>query len=198
MVLKVAADRKIFTYRDTERCQLGGRAEARQQEQVRRVVGAARDDHLPLGMDLLERVSAQELDAGRPVTGEQDPGRERVGEHVNVPSLDRRVQVGDGGAAAPAVALRQLEAAGAVLCGSVVVVVRLEAGLERCRDRCVAQGMQRPAVADAERPTDAVVKALAALVVLGPLEVRQHVFVAPALECRGRPTRRSRDGCPRM
>ena len=47
--------------------------------------------------------------------------------------------------------------------------------------------MHRAAVADAQRPADAVVAARAALVVLGALEVRQDVVVAPAVEAHGRP-----------
>ena len=91
------------------------------------------------------------------------------------------------GRAPQSVSLRQLEAADPLLRSAVEVeVVRMpssDAGLDHRVDRRV----QRPAVRHGERPADAVELVRAPLVVLGALEVRQHLVVAPALGTVCRP-----------
>ena len=90
------------------------------------------------------------------------------------------MQERDGGRAAHPVALRHLVAADAVLRGAVEVVVALEPGLDRRLDPSVRHRVVRAALADGQRPAGAVVLALAALVVLAPLEVGEDLVVGPA------------------
>ena len=92
-----------------------GRPDAGEQQELRRVVRARREDDLALGADLLERAVAHRLDADRACAVEQDPVDAGVGEHLDVAARDGRAQVGDRGRAAPAVALGDLEAPGALL-----------------------------------------------------------------------------------
>ena len=127
-----------------------GRADAREHQQHRRLVGARREDHLALGADLLDLAVAGDLDADGAGALEQDPQRHRVGDHVQVRALHRRVQEGAGGRAAQPVALRELEAADALLAGAVEVGVVLVAG-ERRRPRS-----SRRSAGSCERLSDTV------------------------------------------
>ena len=88
---------------------------------------------------------------------------------------------------APSVALRALEAPHAVLARAVEVRGVVEARELARLEHGVDQRGHRAAVRHAEGPTDAVVLVLAALVVLGALEVGQHLVVAPARGPAGRP-----------
>jgi hypothetical protein len=83
--------------------------------------------------------------------------------------------------AAPAVAVGELEIAGAFLARTVEVLVARDAGRLARVDECIAQGVLRqPHVGGAERAAGAVIGVLAALLVLRALEVGQHVLVRPA------------------
>src|SRR5262249_2165257 len=121
-----------------------------------------------------------DLDADGPRALEHDAVHARVGAHLDVAALDRRAQVGDRRRAAAAVALGDLEAPGALLGGPVVVVVARDADLLAGVDERLDDRVHRAALADAQRAADPVVPVRAALVVLGALEVRQDVLVAPA------------------
>ena len=81
----------------------------------------------------------------------------------------------------------ELEAADAL--GAIDVQVRdqLVPGLHGRLEHRVDERMHRAAVGDRERAADAVERVRAALVVLGALEVRQHVVVRPALAPELRP-----------
>ena len=151
------------------------------------MIGAGTDEHFAVGANLLERVAAQDLDTDRAFPVEQHACGERIREHVDVAACHGRVQIGHGRAATPAGALRELKAAHAVLRGAVVILVRLDAGFDRRLDAGIDERVHRAAVADRERPSDTVVIARATLVVLGSLEVREHVLVAPTLETQRRP-----------
>ena len=129
MVLQVASDRQVELGLDSERPQLIGGSDAREQQQLRRLVCAGAHQHLSLGADGLELVAAEHLDAGGAGAVEDDAERQRVGEDVDVAAGQRRSEVGHRRAAAAAVSLRDLEPADALLGGSVVIGVAIEAGL---------------------------------------------------------------------
>src|SRR5262245_31097703 len=74
----------------------------------------------------------------------------------------------------------QLEITGAFLSGAVEIVVAREARLLRGRDESLAQRMRFAHIGDRERPADPVQRILAARLVLGTAEVRQHILEAPA------------------
>ena len=104
-----------------------------------------------------------------------------MGDELEVRSLEHRVQVGDRGRAAQPVAAGHLVAADALLSGCVEVGVVGQPGGSGGVEPRLAQQAARAAILDRERTTDAVVLALAALVVLGALEVREQIVVAPPL-----------------
>src|SRR4051794_16792575 len=138
------------------RQRLGG-PHARQHEQLRRVIGAGGQDDLALGADLLEPAVAHVLDADGALALEEDPVDARVGEDVDVAARRGGGQIGDRGAAAPAVALGDLVAACPLLPGPVEVVVVWDAGLAGGLHPGLDHGVHRAAVADRQRAADAVV-----------------------------------------
>ena len=187
VVLQVLADRQVLPHLDPEGRDVRGRPDAREQEEHRRLVRARRQDHLAPGADLLDPVAARDLHADRARAVEQEAQRHRVGDHVEIRAVLRRVQEGGRRRMAEPVALRALEAADAVLACAVEVGVVVEAReLARLEHR-VDHGRHRAAVGHAQRPADAVERILAAVVVLGALEVGQDLVVAPALGAAGRP-----------
>ena len=187
VVLEVAADRQLLAHLDPERLQLLAEPDAGEHQQHRRLVRARREDHLALGADRLALPPADELDADGAVPLEDDPLDVDGVAHLQVRPVDHRVEIRVGGAAAEAAALRELEAADAVLLCTVQVVVRRVAGLHGRLEHQVDERVHRTAVGDGLRAADAVVLALAALVVLAALEVRQHLVVAPARRAARRP-----------
>ncbi len=91
-----------------------------------------------------------------------------------------RLHVGARGAPAFAVFLRHLVGAHALLLGAVEIRVVREPRLARRLDEYSLERVVRAQRRDMERPAAAVVFAAQGLVVLGALEVRQHVGVGPA------------------
>ena len=92
VVLEVLADRQVVEgTRSCTAANIGRRADAGELQELRRVVGAGAEDHLALGADRLERAVADRLDADRARALEEDPVHARVGEHLDVAALDRRV-----------------------------------------------------------------------------------------------------------
>ena len=195
MVLQVASDRQLLAHGDPERRELLLEADPGEHQQHRRLIRARRDDHLALGADRLAHAVPHDVDADGAVALEDDPLDERAVLHLEVRPVGRRVEVGVGGAAAQAAALRELEAADAVLHRAVQIRVRRVARLDGGLEHQVDERMHGAAVGDGLRAADAVEGVLAALVVLAALEVRQHLVVAPARRSPPRPSRRSRAGC---
>ena len=92
MVLQILADRQIDDRLDAHLAQMRGRADAGQHQQLRRVEGAAGEDHLALGVDRdASPLSLTIFDAGRARALHHHAGRMRAG-------LDREI----GAACAPA------------------------------------------------------------------------------------------------
>src|SRR4030095_14047613 len=95
-------------------------------------------------------------------------------------SRDRWLQVGERGAAAHAVADRRLVAPEPLLARAVEVVIPWGGQrLARRLDQQLAHGVAGD-VGDVQGPPGAVVRAGAAGVVLGALEVGEHLVPAPA------------------
>ena len=184
MVLQVAADAGDVEQRpDAERAEVIGRADARQHQQLRRVHRAAAQDDLALGARDLVPAVDEVAHAHGVVLVEDDALDQRVGDDVDVVlvALDRGPQVGAGGAPALLVLLRDLVVADALLGGAVEVRDPLVAGLLGGLHEGFADLGRIGLVGDVQRAAGAVEVVAAALVVLGLLEVRQHVVVAPAL-----------------
>ena len=121
--------------------------------------------------------------ADRAAAFEHQARGQRLGRDAQVAPALRRLEVGLGRAAAPALVRGELVVAGACLLGAVEVVGALHAqraDLLRAFDEGLDQLVLRADVRDLERAVRAVEGVRAALVAFGPDEVGQHVVVAPA------------------
>ena len=181
MILQVGADaRHVGDHVDAVRAQQLGRSEPGKLQQLRRVERAAGQDDLAAGAGSLRRAALPVFDPDRAPPLEQDAARQRVGFDDEIGPAARLAQIADRRRPAPAVLRRELEIAGAFLRRPVEIVVARIARLLRGVDERLAQRMRLADIGDRERPADAVQLVLAALLVLGAAEVRQHVVEAPA------------------
>ena len=181
MILQVVADaRHVGDHADAMRAQQLGRSEPGKLHQLRRVERASGQDDLAAGAGNPRRAALPVFDPDRAPPLEQDAARQRVGFDDEIGSAPRLAQIADRGRPAPAVLRRELEIAGALLRRPVEIVVARIARLLRGLDERLAQRMRLADIGDGERPADAVQRVLAALLVLGAAEVRQHIVEAPA------------------
>ena len=109
MVLQILADAaQRDPGRDAVRAQVVGIADAGQHQDLRRVDHAAGEDHLALARARSRLAHVKIFDADRAVVLDHDPSDQRIHLDVQVFPLHRRLEIGAGGAAAPAVADRHL------------------------------------------------------------------------------------------
>jgi hypothetical protein len=95
VVLKPPADRQVVEALDLGRGQVGGRPDAREHQQLRRVVRAGAQDHLALGPDRLDLAAVDDLDTDRAGALEDDPPHPGLSADLDVAALDGWPQVGD-------------------------------------------------------------------------------------------------------
>ncbi len=126
---------------NTQRLQEPRWADAGQLEQHRRIVGAARQDHLATrryrAFDAAAPAAA-EAHAGRPLALEQDLGDVRVGQNPQVGTLASGMQEGGRGADPPAAINRALHIGHAFLERTVVVGIARNAEREGALDEGLA------------------------------------------------------------
>ena len=116
VVLEAEPDaRDLGHRRHLQQRELVGAPDARQPQDLRRQVGARRDDDLALGAELEQLAQPRADDADGAGAVEEDAVGVDVGLDREVRAVHDRVQVGDRGAPAPAVARRELVPADAVL-----------------------------------------------------------------------------------
>ncbi len=152
-----------------------------QHQQLRRVDGAAAEDHLPPRRHRPLGALVAERNAGRALALQQDARAQRVGDDLQVGAAHRRAQERGGGRTPPPVARGHLVVADALLLGAVEVVgPRQAAGASRL-DVGLAQRVALADVADRERP-GAPVQGLVARpdAPLGAAEIGQHVVPRPS------------------
>src|SRR6266540_5274443 len=136
MVLQIAADAgKLAHRRDVEAAQIFAAADSGKHQQLRRLESAGADDYFRSCGDRPQLLADLVLYAGRALAGEQDPPRTRAGDHLQIRSVQMRMDVGARRAAALAVLLRDLKGAKAFLALAVEIVGRrqlqLAAGVEK-------------------------------------------------------------------
>ena len=163
--------------------QRGGRPDAGEHQQLRRLDRACAEHDLLLGAHL----SPADVDPDTPTALEDEPADARSGQHGQVRRVQHRPQERDRLALANVVLDRQVAVADAVLGRAVVVVVERDPDLLRRLDRSRMERVRLVVGGHTQRPACAVVLGLAATEVLGAPEQRQHVLVAPALAPVGRP-----------
>src|SRR5262245_15720359 len=99
---------------------------------------------------------------------------------MQVAAAPRRTQIGESRAGAASALRRGLEEPRAFLRGAVEIGIGWDAGLGRGDDKSFRQRIEMAPVGDRQRAAAAVIFVSTALLVLGLLEVRQHVVIAPA------------------
>ena len=168
-----------------------GRSDAGELQQLRRVVGAGRQDDLAPRPHLARGAAASALEvahADRALALQHEVGGVGVREHAQVRPPHGRMQEGARGADPPAVQDGALGVGDAFLDLAVVVGIAGDAGLDRTFDEGVAQGMAPVDVGDGEVAVAAAEGRIA--VADAPLhapEIGEHVGVAPAAVAELRP-----------
>ncbi len=165
---------------DAVRGKLRLRPDARQQQKLRRVDRAAAQDHLAPRADAERQLVLDEIDPGRALALEADPLRQRTGDHPQIGPVHHRMQIAFRGRAAPAPRRGGLVVADAVLRRAVEVGVVRIAEIVAGTDERLADLVLVRHVGDRQRAAGAVPVVGAAHLVLGPLEVGQHVARRPA------------------
>ncbi len=186
MVLKVLADAgEIMDDPDAFVLQFGRRADARQEQQLRRVEGAAAKDHLAARLYGQFPSSPQAGKADGLPALEQDLRRQRLRQHGQVPAAHHRMEIGSSSRTAFALAafsvkLRHLVEAGALLLRSVEIGIFAYLGLRAGLDKSLRDGAWRVLLGDVQRAGITVQGVATALVTLRPPEIRQHILPGPA------------------
>src|SRR5207247_369945 len=176
---------------DAERPQQFRRTDARQLQELRRVVGAAGKDHFLVGAQLGHSTAPSTLDiahADRTLALEQDFGRMRMCPHMNVRPFNRGPQKGGRRADAQAILNRTLGVGHALLYRAVVIGVARNAETDRAGHERLAERILPVHGGDGQV---AVAPAIGVLALadppLQPLEIRQHIRIAPAAIAELRP-----------
>ena len=181
VVLQIVADAgRVEHDLDAVLLQQVRRSDAGELQQLRRVIRAAGDQDFlarprrahAAFLLVFDRLGAPPL--------EQDALRQRRGLDVQIAAALRRAQIGERRAGAAAAPCRGLEKSRAFLGRAVEIGIGRNAGLgggddEGFRQRIVHAASPTPAAA-----RRAVIFVGAALLVLGLLEIGQHVVIAPA------------------
>ena len=156
------------------------RPNARELEQLRRGEASQREDDLPIGVVVDGLATVTDLDADRPVAGEQHPHRDRVDRHRQVLALLGRAQEGVGGAdSAPVFDVCHAEA-DALVVGLVVVVDALHTERACSVDEFLTEGVTAFGDRrDRQRPTGASSRGGTQLVVLDLLVRLDDVRPSP-------------------
>ena len=181
VVLQVLADaRAVGRHRDAMGAQVVGRADAREQEQLRRIDRTACQDHFPLGAGPGLGTASPVGDAGRAAVHEIDPADQRAVDDREVGPLYRRAQVTLGRRPAFAGPAGAVHARQAFLLMAVHVLGHRIAGLPPGLDPGRIERMIETAGGHVQRTLAAVVGVRALFVGLRLAEVRQQVAIVPA------------------
>jgi len=163
------------------------RPDARQQQQLRGAEGPGREDHLAGRLDHLAPAAHPCPDTLRVAAFQHDGFSVAAGQDGQVGPAGGRPQERHGAAAAAPVALRHLVEPGAFLVDAVEVRVRRDASTQRRLHEGMRGSHRIAQVRDRQLTARGVELVRAANLVLGTLEVGQHVGVAPALVAQRSP-----------
>ncbi|MCY1424056.1 hypothetical protein D9M71_397880 [compost metagenome] len=167
--------------------QFGGRADAGEHQQLWGVDAAGAEDHLVLGMEVQHLAVLADFHAHRAFAFQQYAVGEGRAQHMEVGSVEDRMEECPRRAAAFAIDLGDVEGADAFLLGAIEVGVVAPAefvgGLvEHLVDRAGAAQL-----GDVQLAAPAVPGRFAGFEVLGAAEVGQHLPIAPASVAQGGP-----------
>ena len=182
MVAQIGADaRQIVDDIDALRLEVGGGADARQQQDLRRIDRAGRQHDLAPRPEPPHRPALPELDADRALALEQHARRlrARFDDEIGAPP-HMRMDIGARRRPALAVFLRHLIEAETLLLRAVEILVDTELRLPRRFEKDLLIAVVRAQIGDIQRPALPVQRVFVRLVVLGLAEVGQNVVPAPA------------------
>ena len=181
MILQVLADAgQIQLHLDAVLRQLAGGTDAGGQQQHRRVDGAAGQDQFAPRADALDFSVALDLDANSAASLEQDFPDMGSGHQFQVFPGKVRPEVADRGRAAPAIVDVERRKADAVDAFAVEIRVALVLQALAGLDKGLRHRRGPLDVGDRHRAAGAAPLIRAVDAMLHPLEVGQHVLVAPA------------------
>ncbi len=180
MVLQVAPDPgQVEEDGDPVPADLVRRTDAGEEQELRRVDGAAREDDLAPRPRRVQPPAPAELDPGGALAGEDDARCQRLHRNREIGPRQRRPQIGGGGAPAPAAMDRHVHRAKAFLLEAVHVrgegIPRVLPGCDEGGEERVAHGAAR----DMQRAVAAAIGIAASGAGLGALEIGQHMRVGP-------------------
>src|ERR1700742_5009088 len=156
-------------------------ADARQQQQLRRLERAGGEDDLAPRADRLLLFPLHVLDADGALAFEQYLRRLRRRLDLEIAAVaDMRMHIGARRAPALAVLLRHLIGAEPFMVFGIEILANAELRLLRRLPEDIMHRIAGAQLVDAQRSALAMILAVEFGVVLGTLEVRQHVRVRPA------------------
>ena len=189
MILKVLADaRQVVDHRHAEFAHMGGRADAREHEELRRREGAGGENHGASRLRPRGTAPVDVLDACGTFALEQHTPHVGMCQHSHVLPPHRRAEIGAGRAPPPPPALGDGHVADARLRRRVDIGHAAHAVGDAGLEIGLRQRVPRAAVGDRERAARAVKGVGAVLVVLRALEVGQHACEVPALAAESGPS----------
>ena len=156
------------------------RPHAGELQQLRRVVRAAGDQDFLARPRRAHAAFLLVFDRLGALAFEQDALRQRRGLDMQVAAVLSRTQIGECRAGAPAATGRGLEKSRAFLGRAVEIGIGRNAGLGGGDDKGLRQWIVMAPVGYRQRSTAAMIFVWPALLVLGLLEIGQHVVIAPA------------------
>ena len=162
-------------------------ADARQQQKLRRLERARRQDDFALGANDARSAPLPILDADGPRALEDDARRARPRSHGEIRPTEIGREVRRGRAPPLAIFLRQLIEADALLLRAIEVGVARQTLLHRCGNADLHEGARRSRIGDVERAALSVKGVGESLVVLGSPEIRKHIVVRPSCVAERRP-----------
>jgi hypothetical protein len=157
-----------------------GRTDARELQQLRRVVRAARHKHFLARLGHAQLPVLLVRDAAGALAVEQDALCQRRGLDAQIAARQRRPQIGPRRRGPPAAPRRGLEEARALLGRAIEIRIGRNADFGRGMHERFRQRIMVAPVRHRQRSAGAVIFVGAALLIFRLPEVRQHVVIAPA------------------
>ena len=178
---QIRADaRQVVQHGNTDRLQVLGRADPRHLQKLRRVYGAAADDHLASRLRLHDLAAAFILDAGGTAILQQNAPRQSIRLDTQIGAAFRGTQKGTRGRMADAPIPAHLGIAHAFRFGGVEIGRERDAGLLRGFHETMSERQDRAIILDRHFAVAAAIGVVATDPPFRFGEKRQDIRVAPA------------------
>ena len=179
--------RQVRYHWDAVPCQLRSRSYARKQQQLWRIDRAATDDDFSPRLRCLALTLVPKFDPAAAFAIHAQTGGPGIGQSSEVRSLQCCSQITDCAAVSLSALLRNLIQSEALLLASVEIRARRISQFQRASHERPAQRIRVLQVGHIDGSADAVMRRLAAFLMLHLLEPGQHIAVCPAFVAILRP-----------